>query len=79
MSFFARADVPSPQAFSLFGAQHIALLLFLAGCIAAGLYILNRLSPQGQKRMIYSAAILEPALALSHPRWTYSPGTTAIV
>ena len=29
MSFFARADVPSPQAFSLFGAQHIALLLFL--------------------------------------------------
>ena len=79
MSFFARADVPSPQAFSLFGAQHIALLLFLAGCIAAGLYILKRLSPQGQKRMIYAAAILEPALELSHSLWMYCTGTTAIV
>lgn len=79
MPFFARADYPSPQAFSLFGGQHIALLLFLAGCIAAGLFILKRLSPQGQKRMIYAAAILEPTLELSHSLWMYFTGTTEIV
>ena len=79
MSFFARADCPSPQAFSLFGTQHLVLLFLLAGCIAAGLYLLTRLSLRGARRMIYAAAILEPALELSHSLWMYCTGTTEIV
>lgn len=79
MPFFARADVPSPQAFSLFSAEHIMLLLLLAGCIAAGLHILTRLTPAQARYMICGAAILEPALELGHSLWMYFTGTTELV
>lgn len=79
MSFFMRADSPSPQAFSLFGAQHIVLLLILAGCITAGLYLITRLDPAKQRRILYAAAVLVPALELSHSVWMFLTGTNEII
>ena len=79
MSFFARADYPDPQAFSLFGAEHLALLAVLSVCIAAGLYALKRLPPAGARYVIYATAVVEPVLELSHSVWMYWTGTTELV
>lgn len=77
--FFARADYPDPQAFSLFSTEHLALLSVLAVCIAAGLYALKRMPPASAEKVIYAAAVLEPVLELSHSVWMYWTGTTELV
>ena len=78
-TFFARSDAPQPDAFPLLGARHILLLLLLAGCIAAGLFLIRRMQPPQAQRVIHGAAILGPVLELSHSVWLYLTGTTELI
>lgn len=79
MLFFARADTPLPQAFPLLGARHVVLLFLLAFAIAAGLRHLRRLPPEGARRMLIGAALLVPALELTHSVWLHLTGTGPLI
>lgn len=77
--FFIRCNEPAANAFSLFGAGHIFLLLLLVLALSLLLHWTKHSSAKTRRKLLYAAGILVPALELSHSVWMYFTGTTRIV
>lgn len=77
--FFVRCNHPHPHAFSLFGIQHIFLLLLLALALFFLLRWTKRASAQTRRKLLVTAGILVPILELSHSIWMYFTGTTSLI
>lgn len=77
--FFIRCNEPDANAFPLFGAQHIFLLLLLTLALSLLLRWTKHGSEKTRQRLLYAAGILVPALELSHSVWMYFTGTTSLI
>lgn len=77
--FFVRCNQPHSHAFSLFGIQHIFLLLLLAFALFFLLRWTKHASEKTRRKLLFTAGILVPALELSHSVWMYFTGTTSLI
>lgn len=74
--FFMRCNEPNTYAFSLFGAEHIFLLLLLVLALSLLLHWTKHASDRTRRLLLYTSGILVPVLELSHSVWMYLTGTT---
>ena len=78
--FFAFwTDVPQGAAFPNFGVCHVLAILAITVVIICALIGMRRMSPRGIRRVICTAAIVEPLLEISHMIWLYQVGQTDLV
>lgn len=77
--FFMRCNQPHPHPFSLFGIQHIFLLMLLALALFFLLRWTKHAPAKTRRKLLWTAGILVPALELSHSIWLYLTGTTNLI